>query len=64
VHIPSKDAAHEGYLAFLVDLHDQNLSEVHIVEARHPERGPIARIKIPLRLRSGVHGTWVSAERL
>jgi carotenoid cleavage dioxygenase len=47
-----------------VDLHDQNLSEVHLVEASHLERGPLARIKIPLRLRSGVHGTWVPAERL
>jgi len=64
VHIPSNDPAHEGYLAFVVDLHDQNLSEVHLVEASHPERGSLARIKIPLRLRSGVHGTWVPAGRL
>lgn len=64
VHIPSSQPGHEGYLAFVVDRHDENLSEVHIVQASHPERGPMARIKIPLRLRSAVHGTWVSADRL
>jgi carotenoid cleavage dioxygenase len=64
VHIPSAQPGHEGYLAYVVDKHDENLSEVHIVHASHPERGPMARIKVPLRLRSGVHGTWVSATRL
>src|SRR5262249_44203835 len=63
VHIPSTQPGHEGYLAYVVDKHDENLSEVHIVHANDPERGPIARIKIPLRLRSGVHGTWVPARR-
>jgi carotenoid cleavage dioxygenase len=64
VHIPSAQPGHEGYLAYVVDKHDENLSEVHIVNASQLERGPITRIKIPLRLRSGVHGTWVSANRL
>jgi carotenoid cleavage dioxygenase len=62
VHIPSKQVGHEGYLAFVVDLHDENLSEVFIVPAQHPQRGPLAKIKIPLRLRSGVHGNWVARE--
>jgi len=43
VHIPSAQPSHEGYLAFLVDRHDENLAEIHIVEASQPERGPIAR---------------------
>jgi carotenoid cleavage dioxygenase-like enzyme len=60
IHIPSKVAGHEGYLAFVVDLHAQNLSEVYIVAAGSPEQGPLAKIKVPLRLRSGVHGTWVA----
>ena len=63
-HIPSKVPDHEGYLLFVVDRHDQFLSEVFIVEAEHLDRGPIARIKIPLRLRVGVHGNWVTASRL
>ena len=61
VHIPSKTPGHEGYLAFVADLHDQNLSEAVVISAEHPESGPICRIKLPLRLRTQVHGTWVEA---
>lgn len=61
VHIPSKQPGHEGYLVYIVDRHDQNQAEVHVTEAQHLEKGPIARIFIPLRLRSGVHGNWVPA---
>jgi carotenoid cleavage dioxygenase-like enzyme len=64
VHIPSKKPGHEGYLAFVLDLHEKNLSEVWIVEAQHLAKGPIARIQIPLRLRVAVHGNWVPAEQL
>lgn len=64
VHIASKQPGHEGYLAFIVDRHDENQAEVWVVEAQHLERGPIARAKIPLRLRCGVHGNWVPAEAL
>lgn len=60
VHIASKVSGHEGYLAFVVDRHDTNLAEVHIVEAQNPENGAIARIHVPMRLRSAVHGTWVA----
>lgn len=63
-HIPSRVPGHEGYLLFLVDRHDQNLSEAFLVEAEHLDKGPIARIQIPLRLRVGVHGNWVPAQAL
>lgn len=61
IHVPAAQPGHEGYLAFVVDRHDENLAEVHVVEAGHLEKGPIARIKLPMRLRSGVHGNWVPA---
>lgn len=61
VHIPSKEPGHEGYLIFVVDRHDRMLSEIAIVEASHVELGPIARIKMPFRLRCQVHGAWVDA---
>ncbi len=64
VHIASRQPGHEGYLAFLVDRHDEHRTEMFVVEAAHLERGPIARIQIPLRLRVGVHGNWVPAEAL
>jgi carotenoid cleavage dioxygenase-like enzyme len=59
VHVPSKTPGHEGYLMFVVDTHATNLSEVFIVDAKHLDKGPIARIKVPMRLRCAVHGTWV-----
>lgn len=64
IHIPSKKTGHEGYLAFVCDMHDQQLSEVAIVEAANIEKGPIARIKVPFRLRVQVHGNWVPEEEL
>jgi carotenoid cleavage dioxygenase len=61
VHIPSRKPGHEGYLGYIVDRHDRNEAEFHITEAQHLEKGPVARIKVPMRLRSGVHGNWVPA---
>ena len=59
VHIASPTPGHEGYLLFVVDLHETMLSEAHLLRAEHPDAGPIARIHIPFRLRNQVHGTWV-----
>lgn len=64
VHIPSKIPGHEGYLAFVADLHSEKLSDVLILEAGNLAKGPLARIKMPLRLRNQVHGNWVPAEEL
>jgi carotenoid cleavage dioxygenase-like enzyme len=64
VHIPSSKPGHEGYLVYIVDRHDENQAELHVTEAQHLEKGPIARIKVPMRLRSGVHANWVPAQIL
>jgi carotenoid cleavage dioxygenase-like enzyme len=63
-HVPSKKKGHEGYLGCIADLQDQNQAELHIFEAQFVDKGPIARIRVPLRLRSGVHGNWVPASAL
>ena len=62
IHVPSKHHGHEGYLMFVADMHDQNLSEAVVAEAESLK--VLARIKLPLRLRCQVHGTWVPAEAL
>ena len=64
IHVPSREPGHEGYLVFVSDLHDQFLSEVLVLEAGNIEKGPVARIHVPLRLRVQVHGNWVPADRL
>jgi carotenoid cleavage dioxygenase len=61
VHIPSSTKGHEGWLAFVVDKHDVQGSEVWLLEAERPEAGAIARIEMPLRLRCQVHGNWAGA---
>jgi carotenoid cleavage dioxygenase len=63
-HIPSRTPGHEGYLGFVVDRHSDYLSEVYLLEAEYVEKGPIARIQVPFRMRVGVHGNWVPAELL
>jgi carotenoid cleavage dioxygenase-like enzyme len=60
IHIPSRSDGHEGYLAFAVDLHETMSSEIQLVAAEHPEHGPLARIRMPIRLRNQVHGSWVA----
>ncbi len=62
IHIPSKRAGHEGYLAFVADIHDEPYSQVWIVEAGNIEQGVVCKLRMPLRLRVGVHGNWVPAE--
>ena len=64
IHIPSKKPGHEGYLALVADNHENYLSEVWVMEAGAVEKGPIARIKLPMRQRNQVHGNWVEADRL
>jgi carotenoid cleavage dioxygenase len=64
IHVPSKQPGHEGYLIMTVHLHDSMLAEVLVLEAGQIEKGPLARIKMPIRLRHQVHGSWVSDEAL
>lgn len=64
VHIPSTQDGHEGYLLFMVDVHERNGSEAHLLEAAHPEKGPLARIHIPFRQRNQVHGSWVEESEI
>ncbi|MBN1240863.1 MAG: carotenoid oxygenase family protein [Gammaproteobacteria bacterium] len=61
IHIASKLPGHEGYLALVVDDHERYLSEAVLLEAERIDKGPIARIKLPMRLRPQVHGNWVAA---
>ncbi|MFC3101844.1 carotenoid oxygenase family protein [Altererythrobacter lauratis] len=68
-HVPSKEAGHGGWLLSVVDIPNSPnpadySSELWIVEADAVENGPVAKVKTGLALRSQVHGTWVSRERL
>ncbi len=54
----------DGYIVALVDNLITNHSELVMLEATRIEEGPIARIKLPFRLRGGLHGNWADERKL
>ncbi|AKH43904.1 carotenoid cleavage dioxygenase [Altererythrobacter atlanticus] len=73
VHVVANDPDHGGWLLLVVDTPNgppgqgnpsDYSSELWILEADFIEKGPIAKVKTGLALRSQVHGTWVSRAKL
>ena len=60
---PRAGSAEEGDGYILVLAYDQTttLNDLLIFEASDIEAGPIAKAKLPVRIPSGFHGTWVAA---
>jgi len=54
----------DGYIIAVVDNLVTNYSDLVILDAQHIEDGPIGKLKLPFRLRSGLHGNWADASRL
>ncbi|MEL1251416.1 carotenoid oxygenase family protein [Aurantiacibacter gilvus] len=72
-HVVSPEQGHGGWLLSVIDIPNgppgagdpaDYSSEVWVIEADAIEKGPIAKIKTGKALRSQVHGTWVSREKL
>jgi len=54
------DAAEgDGYLIALLNRPLERRSELVIVESLNLAAGPVARISLPLRMRLGIHATWI-----
>lgn len=67
VHIPSSDPHHEGWLLAVIDHpsgDDSHSSEVWVIDAGEVAKGPIAKVKVPVKLRPQVHGWWVPEAQL
>lgn len=63
VHIPAAHNAHGGWLLAMVDKQvadDDYRSEIWILRADDIQAQPVARVKMPVRVRPQVHGWWVS----
>lgn len=61
----SKDAPEgDGYLVALANRYDEQRSDLLILDAQRLSEGPLATIKLPLKLRNGLHGNWVAVEDL
>ena len=54
----------DGYILTVSDNQVTNYSDLLILHALDIENGPIARIKLPFRLRFGLHGTWADANKV
>jgi len=54
----------DGYLLAVLDNVVTNYSDLGIFDARRIAEGPLARAKLPFRLRSALHGNWADAGRL
>jgi carotenoid cleavage dioxygenase-like enzyme len=61
VFVPRTPEAPEGdgYLLVLVNRFDTMLNDLLVLDTLKIADGPIAVIKLPIRLRNGVHGNWV-----
>jgi len=54
----------DGYIIAVVDNLISNYSDLVILDAQRIEEGPIGTLKLPFRLRSGLHGNWADASKL
>jgi len=54
----------EGYLLAVVNLLKENRSNVVVLDAERIDQGPVATIRLPLRLRPGLHGSWAPRTQL
>lgn len=54
----------DGYIVALVDDIVRNYSDLVMLDAQNLEAGPLARIKLPFRLRQGLHGNWADEREL
>ena len=49
----------EGYLLVIVNRVAENRSDLAVLDARQIEAGPLALLRLPVRVRSTFHGMWV-----
>ena len=58
----SPDAAEgDGFVLALLNHLETATTELVILDTRRFEEGPVARVKLPVRLRMSLHGNWVPA---
>ena len=54
----------DGWLLVIVSRVSQMRSDLAILDAKDLAAGPVALLKLPIRVRSTFHGTWVPEETL
>ncbi|MCP5143709.1 MAG: carotenoid oxygenase family protein [Gammaproteobacteria bacterium] len=51
----------EGYMMGVVNRRAENRSDLVILDAQRVDEGPVAVVKLPVRMKYGIHGNWVPA---
>jgi carotenoid cleavage dioxygenase-like enzyme len=51
----------EGWVIGVVNRRDEHRSDVVVLDAQRMSEGPVATLKLPIRLKYGIHGNWVPA---
>ena len=57
-------AEDDGYLVNLATHERALFSEARVFDAREIERGPLARVELPVRVPSRFHAKWLPGERI
>ncbi len=61
---PGATEEDDGYLVSYVYDEREQRSDVEVLDARDPVAGPLATVRLPVRVPLGFHATWVPGERL
>jgi carotenoid cleavage dioxygenase-like enzyme len=56
--VPAGEGELDGYVLSVIERHADNLSDVGVFRAGRIADGPVAIVRMPLRLRGAVHGCW------
>jgi len=64
--VPGNDDAPEGhgYVFVVVGRHQEMRSDLVILDAQRLDAPPVATVALPIRIRRGLHGNWVSSTEL
>jgi carotenoid cleavage dioxygenase len=54
----------DGYVVTIVSIADECRSECWVFSARDIAKGPIAKVRLPVRVPAGFHAKWVAGERV
>ncbi len=54
----------DGYLVSFVIDENQQTSECWVIDAKRIQDGPVARIALPHKIKSGTHSTWANRDQL
>lgn len=54
----------DGYLISFITDENTQTSECWIIDAKRVQDGPVARIALPHKIKSGTHSTWANREQL